>query len=440
MGCIRMFSSRRLFCALTALAVFAPLNAQEPSVSEGYTLVAPIGDSTAYLINNDKEVIHSWRCNGGAGNATYLRPDGSLLRTGKVRNQTFPARGGPGGLIEIIDWDSEVLWSYEVSDDDQLAHHDVEPMPNGNVLVIAWQYRSRDEAISFGRDPSTLSEDALWPESIIELKPKGKNDAEVVWRWDLWDHLIQEFDKSKKNFGKVADHPELVDINFGIRRGGADWIHMNSVDYNADLDQIVMSARWFNEVWIIDHSTTKEEAAGHTGGRHGKGGDLLYRWGNPYAYFAGFEFDRQLWAQHDARWIDKGSPGAGNLMVFNNGDRRAGRGFSSVDEFKTPVGKDGSYDLPASSGFGPESFVWTYKDEGNFLSERISGAQRMPNGNTLICSGEQGSVFEVSEAGKIVWQFEMSDVVSGGTRPGGGGLFRAPKYSPDLPAFSKLGK
>src|SRR5207245_6277174 len=97
-----------------------------------------------------------------------------------------------------------------------------------------------------------------------------------------------------------------------------DWTHINAVAYNADLDQIMLTVRAFSEFWIIDHSTTSAEAKGHTGGRGGKGGDLLYRWGNPQAYRAGRMEDQRLFAQHDAHWIPRGRLGEGHVMVFNN--------------------------------------------------------------------------------------------------------------------------
>ena len=85
-----------------------------------------------------------------------------------------------------------------------------------------------------------------------------------------------------------------MDINYlgNQPTGVADWMHANAVDYNEDLDQIMISAREFNEVWIIDHSTSTAEAASHSGGMYGKGGDLLYRWGNPEAYGRGDSTDR----------------------------------------------------------------------------------------------------------------------------------------------------
>lgn len=427
-----------LLCAMSSLTRVPAQDGGESTLGEGYVLIAPIGDSGAHLVNAKREIVHTWDCKGGAGNATYLLPDGSLLRTGKAQSNVFNARGGSGGVIKKISWDGEITWEYKVSDDQYHSHHDVEPLPNGNILVIAWEYHSKEDSINAGRDPKTISGDSIWPETILEIKPKGKSAAEIVWKWRLWDHLVQQHDKTKANYGNVADHPELVDFNYGIRRGGGDWIHMNAVDYNAELDQIALSARWFDEVWIIDHGTTTEEAASHEGGRYGKGGDLLYRWGNPEAYFAGFSTDRKFFAQHDVRWIEKGCPGEGHLMLFNNGDRRVGREYSSVDEFQPPLQKDGSYKLSDIDPFGPATFAWSYSDPENFVSDRISGAQRLKSGNTLICSGSQGWVFEVTPKGERVWEFDLSMLPS--TPRGEAGLFRAPYCAADFPGLARLKK
>ena len=120
---------------------------------------------------------------------------------------------------------------------------------------------------------------------------------------------------------------------------------MNSIDYNPALDQILLSVRGNSEVWIIDHSTTVTQAAGHAGGRCGKGGDLIYRWGNPAAYGRGAQSAQQLIQQHDARWIPAGLPGAGHITIFNNG---YDRGWSSIEEIAPPIDAAGRYTLAAS--------------------------------------------------------------------------------------------
>ncbi len=170
--------------------------------------------------------------------------------------------------------------------------------------------------------------------------------------------------------------------------GGADWNHSNSIDYNAELDQILISVRNFSEIWVIDHSPTTAEAAGHTSGDSDKGGDLLYRWGNPHAYDAGTATDQQLFVQHDAQWIPAGYPGAGNILVFNNGAGRPGGNYSSVDEIMPPVDNAGNYALDASSTFGPAAPVWSYSagKQTDFYATNISGAQRLPSGGAAVGS------------------------------------------------------
>jgi len=174
-----------------------------------------------------------------------------------------------------------------------------------------------------------------------------------------------------------------------------------------------------SEIFVIDHSTTTDEAAGHSGGRSGKGGDILYRWGNPQVYRAGNASDQKLFAQHDATWIEPGLVGAGNIMVFNNGQGRPDGRYSSVDVIVPPIDESGHYTLIPGSAYGPKEADWIYTDENkpDFFSQNISGAQRLPNGNTLICSGTVGTIFEVSPAKRIVWKYIYPD---SGRGPGPG--------------------
>ncbi|MBN1344738.1 MAG: aryl-sulfate sulfotransferase [Phycisphaerae bacterium] len=405
----------------------------EAGAFEGYTLFAPLLSTTTYLIDMQGKVTHSWKSDVPPGNAVYLLDNGHLLRCGHERgNRTFHG-GGMGGRIREMDWDGNVVWEFLYANDRHCQHHDIEPMPNGNVLIIAWERKSREEAIAAGRDPALLSHGEVWPDHVVEVKPNRPRGGTIVWEWHVWDHLIQDHDRGKANYGVVADHPELIDLNYvgepmGMPReqrqrleslgyiqpsarrrptGNADWNHTNSIAYNPKLDQIALSVHQFNEIWVIDHGTTTEQAAGHTGGRSGKGGDLLYRWGNPQAYRAGGAADRRLFAQHDAQWIAQGAPGEGHLLVFNNGGGRPDGDYSSVDEIAPPLDAEGRYARKAGAAFGPADSVWRYASpkKSDFFSGHISGAQRLPNGNTLICSGEQGRLLEVDSNGKIVWEY-----------------------------------
>ena len=434
------------FCLLLAAL---PLAAQQRTVGlfqndtnkafNGYTLFAPLRSMTTYLINNDGRLVHSWQSNFTPGNSVYLLENGHLLRSGDVNNRTFTS-GGQGGRVQEFDWDGNLLWDFEYASNQYLQHHDIEPLPNGNVLLIAWELKTSSEAIAAGRNPALVSSRGLWPDKIIEVKPSGLNGGEIVWEWHTWDHLIQDFDSSKPNYGVVADHPELIDLNFAANNN-PDWHHVNSVDYNPQLDQIILSVHNnFNEIWIIDHSTTTAEAASHSGGKYGKGGDLLYRWGNPRAYKMGTTADQKLFGQHDAQWIAPGLPGAGNILIFNNGTNRR---YSSVDEIVPPVDANGNYSRAGGSVFGPAAAIWSYvaPNPADFYAFNISGAQRLPNGNTLICDGPHGIFFEVTSAKEMVWKYINPVVASGPMTqgdpiPSGQGgqennVFRAPRYAPD---------
>jgi hypothetical protein len=406
---------------------------------EGYTLLAPTMVTTVYLIDMFGRVVNEWDGDYLPGQVVYLLESGQLLRTGNTLNLNFTS-GGQGGMVILQEWDGAVTWSYRYSTNDHCSHHDVKMLPSGNVLLIAWEKKTQAEAIQAGRNPSHLAQNALWPDSIIEVEPVGDDGGNIVWEWHAWDHLIQDYDAAKDNYGVVDDHPELIDINY-VSTGQADFMHTNSVDYNEEFDQILVSVHEYNEVWVIDHSTTTAEAAGHTGGDRGQGGDLLYRWGNPATY-GGTSADRFFYYQHDGQWIESGLPGAGNMMVFNNGAQRPSGQYSTVDEWVPAVDAGGDYAAP-SPFYGPDDLTWSYQADTptDFFSHNISGAQRLANGNTLICSGDRGTLFEVNAEGETLWMYinpvtehgilEQGDPLPPGVGGAGNMMFRAYRYAPD---------
>ena len=408
----------------------------------GYTLFSTT--KTSYLIDNCGFVVKTWESNFSPGLALYLLENGNLLRTARIGGQ-FNG-GGIGGRLELFDWDGNVIWSYNYATIDVHQHHDIEPLPNGNILILAWEKISADEAIEAGRNPLFLDDDELWPEHIIEIEMEGTAGANIVWEWHLWDHLIQDFDSTKSNYGVVADHPELVDVNFlgsfeNINSAPDDWIHANAVSYNEDLDQIAISSRIFSEIWIIDHSTSTQEAASHLGGKSGKGGDILYRWGNPLAYDRGTEADQKLFGQHDIKWIKEPHPLAGNLIVFNNGALRPDGNYSSIDIWTPPMDDQGNYIYQSNMAFGPDTLTWTYQSDPSFLffSNNVSGVQALENGNIFICEGRPGCFFEVTLDGQTVWKYinpiSGSVPVSQGVVAANNSTFRATRYAADYPAF-----
>lgn len=367
----------------------------------GNILFAPQASTITYLIDNNGNVKHTWKSSYLPGQSVYMLENGNILRTAKIAT-VWP--GGAGGGLQEITWNGNIIWDFTYYNDNHLSHHDIEILPSGNILMIAWEYKTPAQAIAAGRNPNNIG-DVFMHNHIIEVNKTGPTSGDIVWEWHIWDHLIQDYDPTKENYGVVADHPELIDINFG--KEDIDWNHVNSIDYNEEFDQIILSSFGQDEIWIIDHSTTSEEAAGHTGGNSGKGGDILYRWGNPRAYRAGTVDDQKFFGQHDAQWIESGSPGEGNILVFNNGlDRPEGK-YSSIDEIVPPVDANGNYSHIPGSAYGPEEQIWIYTAENptNFYSYRISGAQRLTDGNTLICNGAYGIFFEVTPEKAIIWEY-----------------------------------
>jgi hypothetical protein len=473
--------------------------------TEGLVLFEPPQSTESYLIDKEGRVVHIWQGQLNSMNS-YLLPNGHLIRL--ERDEDFPtfAAGGQAGRIREYDWDGNLVWDFELANEKELLHHDIEIMPNGNILAISYHTLTPKEAIALGRDPKYIPKAGIWADKIIEIEPVKPEGGKIVWQWHMKDHFVQEFDPDKANYGVVAANPRKIDFNIHggeeqsdkpkkseaerqaeldkmkelgnetsnatLDNEGSDITHTNAISYNEALDQIVISVPELCEVFIIDHSTTSEEARGNTGGRWGHGGDLLYRWGNPANYGKGGKEDQILHFQHDVKWIREGYPGAGNLMVYNNDipDPKADydtpfKYFDSVSppDFAIPVGKAGNhsavhqwkaptdpaghYLLDSNGRFGPENPDETYKapDVYSFYSAFISGAQRLENGNTLITQGMQGRLFEIDSENNIVWEYwvpykgnyKLPD--GSASQPMGPfifGVFRSTLYPMDYPAFS----
>ena len=438
----------------------------------GYVLFAPLLSGTTYLVDGEGSVVHTWQSRFAPGGSVYLLDNGHLLRTGRAWDVPVFKGGGQGGRIQEFTWDGELVWDYLLATEHRLLHHDIEPLPNGNILAIAWESRTALEARRAGRRPEYIPESGLWPDMVIELEPLPPDDARVVWEWHMWDHLVQNRLPDAPNYGEPSMYPHRIDVNGDgepeevddkelerlkvlgyvpldatrdeLKR---DLLHTNAIAYNAALDQIVLSPRRFNEIWIIDHGTTTEEAAGGTGGRRGHGGDLLYRWGNPLAYGRGDETLQQLFGQHDVRWIPDSLPGGGNILIFNNSMGREENDYSAVFEIAPPMDGDGRYLLAGDEPFGPSQPLWRYEapDKASFHASFISGAHRLANGHTFVTSGPQGRFFEVTPRGEIVWEYKS--IFSGNLRDADGSpphpvgkatysTFRATKLAPDHPGLA----
>ena len=413
----------------------------------GFTLFSPFSGTKAYLVDECGRIINSWDRGTRPGLSAYFLETGLLFRTFKVSPQgPFTSASNAGGL-ELVNWENETVWTYEINTPTRLSHHDAVYMPNGNILVLTWELVFTGELIELGRDPSQIAvEGFMWSENIWELTPSGDSNAELVWEWKIKDHYIQDFDRSKANFGVVADHPELFDINLpdlnsSNSNATRDWNHFNSIDYNADLDQILISTRNSDEIWIIDHSTSSEEAAGHSGGRYGRGGDLLYRWGNAHAYRQAAVADQKLFGQHGAQWITD-EDGQESIILFNNGNGRFGQDKSTVEIIRPPMTADGNYLFTPPIGPAEADIIYGDQPTETFYSPFLSNAQRLQNGHFLINAGSIGQIFEIGLDREVLWRYIIPlagdfPIAQGGST-NNNWTFRAYRYPADFAGFASL--
>lgn len=386
---------------------------------EGLVLFSPLRETSAFLMNTNGTIEKAWTSAHRPGLGASLTANGGLLRTASVAEReesTFAVGAGAGGLLQMFDPSGNLVWEYDGLDGKQCFHHDVKALDNGNVLAIAWVEVSGSEAIKAGRRPQDVFSDRLWYTRLVEIEPMFPTGGNVVWGWDAWDHIVQETDPDKPNFGDPRENPHKIDLNYfrlpesraseaKPRRapgspksssvanvGEVDWMHANSVDVHPLTGHVIVSVHGFDEIWVID--------------RERPGDGLAYRFGNPSAYGAGEFSQRYLFRQHDANWIPETCPGGGNVLLFNNGTREGPNSRSKVMEFRLPL-ENGKYRRNPDGSFEEPDIVWVYSGtEGDPLRAlRMSGAQRLPNGNTFISHGPDGRLMQVNREGEVVWEY-----------------------------------
>lgn len=368
-----------------------------------YTLVPINGSTTVRLRDTASVTYHTWSgLTGTTAYSSYMLPGGVLLRTVDVTNNVFTG-GGMSGRVQKVDWNGTLLWDYTYSTSTYCAHHDICGLPNGNVLIIAYELKTSSDASAAG---STYN-GTLWPDHIIEVQPTGTATGTIVWEWHLWDHLCQDVNANAANYvTNTADHPELYDINaVTITSQTKDFWHMNGIDYNPMTDQIVVSAHNTNEFYVIDHSTTTAEAAGHTGGRGGRGGDFLYRWGNPARY--GQSGAANFNVLHDAHWIPQDCPNAGYIVALNN--KGISTTQSCVDMVNPPV-SGFNFSYTPNTAWLPSAYTIRQNCTGG--TTNMGNSQQLPNGNMLICLAMSGTIYEINSVGTTLWSYTATGSVS----------------------------
>lgn len=402
------------------------LNYDVANAQEGYVLLQPLAFDTTYLLDNCGNAVNKWPNLYTSSTHASLTPNGTLLRSCVDPNTTYFTAGGASGILQEMDWNGNVAWEYTISDANHRLHHDLVRMDNGNILAVAWERMDALACVDAGRDPNWLPDNELWMTVVYEIEPIYPGSANIVWEWHAKDHLVQDFDSTKNNFGIISDQFRKIDINKGHENGFADWAHINGIDYHPTLDQIILCSPFFNELWIIDHSTTTAEAATSSGGNSNRGGDLLWRWGNPSSYNMGDWQDQQLFFQHDAQWVTEGTRFLNEISVFSNRDSLNGTLHSKV-KIVGPVYDSNQQSYPLFNGvFEPTTATHEYTLVDTLMSPRISGAHVLPNDNILICSGNNGQFIEIDSNENVVWQY-LIPISSNGTIAAQGDAVPNPK-------------
>lgn len=434
----------------------------------GYTLFG-VGNRT-FLLDMDGKVVHTWPL----GTNPHLLEDGHILDASKDDPSGFQG-------FKEVDWDGKTVWEYTEKRENYAPHHDWVRIFNKAIsapttLYIANKSITREQALAAGADPATGPDREAQMDAIVEVDMQGR----VVWEWWFFDHVVQAVDPSKPNYvgaGKtVADHPARIDLNLPGRPLRRDWLHCNSLDYNPKSGHLVINSVQ-GELYVIDHDGTflANDAAASIAKAASPAGDFLYRFGDPARYGQGDpprvleNWDsattghKQMGGSHHASWIPPGVPGAGNLMVFNNGQylyqRTPQSSILEINPFLCTDGQDtGEYVNPPEAGYTRESYdkdthnqprqisrqvVWSYRSMNShgFFSHIGSSGQRLPNGNTFVCSDTEGHFFEVTAKGELAWEYinpvtrDGPVKVLGDALPMTNSAFRAFRYPADHPAF-----
>ncbi|MBW1763656.1 MAG: aryl-sulfate sulfotransferase [Deltaproteobacteria bacterium] len=432
----------------------------------GYTLFSPRPVSFTYLIDMEGNVINTWQ----AMENPRLLENEHLF--GNSRKDSYK------GLTEL-DWDSNVVWEYYEKRRGYNPHHDHMRIFNKKLkaytnLYIANVSLTHEQCIAAGCDPNAVkSYDRSQMDAIVEVDMDGN----IVWEWWFFDHVVQDIDPTKANYGAIATNPGKINLNYG-RAVQRDWLHLNAMDYNEELDLIVTDANRMHELYVIDHGNTfiPGDSKGSIKLAASSKGDFLYRFGNPAIYNQG-EFPSvlkdpyyistgtmQMGGNHNVQWIRPGLPGAGNFLIFNNGTRvYMETPQSSVLEINPYLDinkkNTGHYVNPPDAGYYwtegikkgsgkprrkiSNQIVWSYetKSDQSFTSLMMGSVQRLPNGNTLVCSSSWGHLFEVTYEGEVVWEYIIPVTEDGilktigDTGPMYNAAFRCYRYGPDYPGL-----
>lgn len=433
-----------IFCSNSAVLLIAQnqnlgLQLNTEKAINGYVLFSPLRSVNTYLIDNCGKIVNVWACDNRPFYSAKLDENGNLVRMS----------GGWFNLdeyLELRDWNNNLLWKYTPPDSLGRFHSDFTLMPNGNIMLLSEEDVGVLEWIDIGGNPANIINNARL-EKVIEIKPIFPDSAVIVWQWNQKDHLIQDYDATKLNYGIIGDHPRKLNVNLNNSIGSWQVVtHFNAVAYNQHLDLVMVSCWNCSELLVIDHSTSIEEAKSNIGGNYGFGGDFLYRIGNPQNFEKGDSSDRIFYGQHNPHWINDSLPFGNELLIFENGNGRPVDEYSRILILEQPDTALYSDFFNHEANYLIDSFLfeWNGLIAGDtFFTRFLGGVDMQNNGNLLINEAGDGTFFEINMQGEIVWHYQNpvgdSILLQGTIAPDlKADCYRALKYPPLFSGFDGL--
>jgi hypothetical protein len=365
----------------------------------GYTVLSPLATQAVLVIDMNGNVVKRWDdFNNSAGGPARVLPNGGVMAASGARPPFQES-------LELVqrDFDGKVVWSFNRNEQVELRdrgtvwssrqHHDWQredfpagyyspeyvPATSGSNTLILTHTNHKVPAVS----DAMLEDDRL-----IEVAPDGR----IVWEWKAAEHIDElGFAPDARAAIKAA-----ADVN--AARGSFDWLHINSATY-------VGPNRWYDagDARFAPNNVIISSRQASLLAIVARDGSIAWRLGPDFGASEELRKIRQIIGQHHAHLIPKGLPGAGHVLVFDNGGS-SGYGFAG------PIAPNGVGAFARATSRVLElnpvtlELVWSYAAP-RFFSTNISGAQRLENGNTLVTEGAGGRVFEVTADGAIVWEY-----------------------------------
>jgi len=328
----------------------------------GYNLIS--GSGIVKLVNMNGEVVHSWKVDSE-------RPRGFIHRARLLPNSRLMILSGGGKVkhhVTEFDWDGNETWSYTSETE---AHHDFWPTDRGTVFIIC-KIPLPPEAQAKINDPERRGL-TVYGDELLEIS----REKEIVWRWRQHEHMD-------------VNHCNPIPANRSWVGGEdnntvTDWTHTNTIqelpenrwhdagDARFRPGNILQSLRQLDTISIVDRQS----------------GDVVWSYTGDY--------NGGLSGQHEPHMIEKGLPGEGNIIIFDNG----------ASPYKDLAHCGCSYVLEINPS--DNSLVWAYENGHFFFARFTANCQRLPNGNTLILESLCARLFEVTPEKEIVWEYIRTD-------------------------------